>query len=92
MAWEYYHEGSLVEEIRKMGWVSPQDTDSNSTNCLLNAFGNDVHIKRHGFHPYVWEIANMVRDGVMTREDGYKKIYDEPQESFIALARNKLQV
>jgi len=92
MAWEYYHEGSLVEEIRKMGWVAPQDTDSNSTNCLLNAFGNDVHIKRHGFHPYVWEIANMVRDGVMTREDGYKKIYDEPQESFIALARNKLQV
>ena len=92
MAWEYYHEGSLVEEIRKMGWVAPQDTDSNSTNCLLNAFGNDVHIKRHGFHPYVWEIANMVRDGVMTREDGYKKIYDEPQESFIVLARNKLQV
>jgi hypothetical protein len=92
MAWEYYHEGKLVEEIRKLGWVSPQDTDSNSTNCLLNAFGNDVHIKRHGFHPYVWEIANMVRDGVMTREEGYKKIYDEPQESFIVSARNKLQI
>ncbi len=90
MAWEFYHEGTLVEQIGEFGWTAPQDTDSNSTNCLLNAFGNDVHLKRHGFHPYVWEIANMVRDGVMTREDGYQKIYSDPELAFINNAKKKL--
>jgi len=91
MAWEFYHEGMLVEEIKKLGWVSPPDTDSNSTNCLLNAYGNDVHIKRLGFHPYVWEIANMVRDGVTTRDEGYKKIYNDPDPDFILAAKKKLE-
>jgi len=90
MAWEFYHEGTLVEEIGTLGWTAPRDTDSNSTNCLLNAFGNDVHLKRHGFHPYVWEIANMVRDGVMTRDEGYHKIYSEPEQAFIENAKKKL--
>jgi 3'-phosphoadenosine 5'-phosphosulfate sulfotransferase (PAPS reductase)/FAD synthetase len=90
MAWEFYHEASLVEEIGKLGWTAPKDTDSNSTNCLLNAFGNDVHIKRLGFHPYAWEIANMVRDGVMTREEGYEKIYAEQDPRFIQVAKKKL--
>jgi hypothetical protein len=90
MAWEFYHEGMLVEEIKKLGWVAPPDTDSNSTNCLLNAYGNAVHIKRLGFHPYVWEIANMVRDGIMTREEGLQKIYNEPDIRFINAAKEKL--
>jgi hypothetical protein len=91
MAWEYYNEEMIVKEIQKFGWSAPKDTDSNSTNCLLNAFGNDVHLKRHGFHPYVWEIANMVREGVMTREEGYKKIYAEHDQKLINAAKEKLE-
>ncbi len=91
MAWEYYNEEMILKDIRQFGWVAPQDTDSNSTNCLLNAYGNDVHIKRLGFHPYVWEIANMVRDGVMTREEGYEKIYGDKSENLIQSAKLKLQ-
>ena len=68
----------------------PDDTDSNSTNCLLNAFANDVHIKRFKFHPYVWEIANMVREGVMGREDGYKKIYGAQSPDLLKIAKEKL--
>ncbi len=90
LAWEPYSERAIVEDIKKVGWTPPPDTDSNSTNCLLNAFANDIHIKRYGFHPYVWEIANMVREGVMTREDGYNKIYDEQNDEFVASARQKL--
>jgi hypothetical protein len=91
MAWEFYHEGMLIKEIGKLGWIAPMDTDSNSTNCLLNAYGNDIHVKRHGFHPYVWEIANMVRDGVMTRDEGYEKIYGAQDAAFVEAARLKLQ-
>jgi hypothetical protein len=90
MAWEFYDEGMILEEIRKIGWRAPEDTDSNSTNCLLNAFANDIHIKRYGFHPYVWEIANMVREGVMTREEGHQKIYADQPPQFINAAKEKL--
>jgi hypothetical protein len=90
MAWEFYNEEMIIEKISNMGWTAPTDTDTNSSNCLLNAYANDVHIKRYGFHPYVWEIANMVRDGVMTRKEGYQKIYAEQRSDLVDIARVKL--
>ncbi len=92
LAWESYNEASVVNEIKKYGWIPPGDTDSNSTNCLLNAFANDVHIKRYGFHPYVWEIANMVRAGVMAREEGIQKIFAEQPGDLAKHAREKLGI
>lgn len=92
LAWEIYNEGMIVEEISRYGWIAPRDTDSNSTNCLLNAFANDVHLKLYKFHPYVWEIANMVRDGVMSREEGYDKIYGRQDPHLIEAAKEKLGV
>jgi 3'-phosphoadenosine 5'-phosphosulfate sulfotransferase (PAPS reductase)/FAD synthetase len=90
MAWEFYNEGMIVQEIQKFGWTAPKDTDSNSTNCLLNAFANEIHVKRYRFHPYVWEMANMVREGVMTREEGYQKIYRIQDENLVNAAKEKL--
>jgi 3'-phosphoadenosine 5'-phosphosulfate sulfotransferase (PAPS reductase)/FAD synthetase len=90
MAWEYYNENMILLEIGKYGWTPPPDTDSNSSNCILNAFANDVHIKRYGFHPYVWEIANMVREGVMDREEGYLKIYGKQSAHLIDIAQERL--
>lgn len=90
MAWEYYNEEMIFEEIKKLGWRPPDDTDTNSSNCLLNAYANDLHIKKYGFHPYVWEIANMVREGVMPRDEGYKKIYAGQPKELIKIAEEKL--
>jgi hypothetical protein len=73
-----YDEGKIVEQIKKYGWEKPDDTDPNSSNCLLNAYANQIHRQRYDFHPYVWEIANMVREGVMKRVEGLEKI--EPVE------------
>jgi len=91
MAFEYYEEENILGEIKKLGWTEPRDTDSNSSNCLLNAYANEVHLKRYGFHPYVWEIANMVREGVMDREEGYKKIYQEQRPELVNIAKEKLK-
>ncbi len=91
MAWEYYNEEMILNDIRQYGWSPPHDTDSNSSNCLLNAYANVLHINKYGFHPYVWEIANMVRDGVMTRQEGYQKIYCNQSEDLVEQARKKLQ-
>jgi len=90
MAWEYYNEEMILREIGELGWEPPRDTDTNSSNCLLNAFGNDVHLRRYGFHPYVWEIANMVRQGVMGRQEGYDKIYQDQSPEFVNMAKRKL--
>jgi 3'-phosphoadenosine 5'-phosphosulfate sulfotransferase (PAPS reductase)/FAD synthetase len=91
MAWEFYNEEMILDEIRQYGWKAPADTDSNSTNCLLNAYANDIHLKRYGFHPYVWEIANMVREGIMPREQGYEKIYSVSPVGNVSMVREKFE-
>jgi tRNA(Ile)-lysidine synthase TilS/MesJ len=79
LAFTEYNEEKIVEKNRQLGWRRPQDTDPNSSNCLLNAYANHIHRQRYRFHPYVWEIANMVRQGVMSRQEGLDKI--EPPEN-----------
>jgi len=87
-----YDEKAIKAEMKEIGWHPPEDTDTNSTNCLLNAFANQCHIERHGFHPYVWEIANMVRQGIMSREDGIEKIYSEQNSEMVKYAKEKLEL
>lgn len=86
-----YNEEKIIERNKEIGWVKPDDTDSNSTNCLLNAYANFVHRERYGFHPYVWEIANMVRTGVMGRQEGIEKIYPPENQEMVDYARNRLK-
>jgi hypothetical protein len=87
-----YDEQKIQKELGEMGWRSPIDTDTNSSNCLLNAFANQVHFERNGFHPYVWEIANMVRQGVMNRDEGIQKIYTQQNQTMVEYAREQLSL
>ena len=92
LAFQDYNEENILNEIKKIGWVNPKDTDSNSTNCLLNGFANQVHIKQHGFHPYAFEIAGLVREGYMTREEGLEKLSTPPDPKIIDLVKKKLGI
>lgn len=85
-----YDEEAIKIQLNNLGWRAPSDTDTNSTNCLLNAFANECHLKRHGYHPYVWEIANMTRQGAMSREEGIQKIYTEQNQEMVKYARERL--
>jgi tRNA(Ile)-lysidine synthase TilS/MesJ len=85
-----YDEEKIKAELEDMGWRAPTNTDTNSTNCLLNALANERHLARHRFHPYVWEIANLVRQGAMTREKGLEKIYTPQDPAMVAFARERL--
>jgi tRNA(Ile)-lysidine synthase TilS/MesJ len=71
-----YDERKIVAEIQPLGWRAPDDTDGNSTNCLLNSYANRVHLHRYGFHPYAFEIAGLVRLGLMRRAEGLAKLAD----------------
>ncbi len=85
-----YDEDDIVEHIKTLGWERPDDTDPNSSNCTLNAFANQVHRQRYDFHPYVWEIANMVRTGVLTREEGVEKIEPPEDAKMVDFAESEL--
>jgi len=85
-----YDEERIITELHDLGWQAPKDTDTNSSNCLLNAFANQCHLERHGFHPYVWEIASMVRQGIVSREKGIQKIYIEQNRNMINYAKERL--
>ncbi len=85
-----YSEEKILARNRELGWEKPDDTDANSTNCLLNAFANQVHKDRYGFHPYVWEIANMVRSGAMTRAEGLEKVESPESPEMVEYAKRGL--
>lgn len=90
LAFLYYNEADILDTIRDIGWVNPKDTDANSTNCLLNSFANQIHIQRFGFHPYAFEIAGMVRDGYMDREEGLEKLEAESDSAVVEYVKRKL--
>lgn len=92
LAFEDYNEEFIKENIKELGWAYPKDVDSNSTNCQLNAYANQVHLDRYHFHPYVQEIANMVRVGTMSREEGIEKIYGEQNDKLVKFAKKVLEL
>jgi hypothetical protein len=74
LAFLKYDEAQIYARIGELGWESPQDTDPNSTNCLLNAFANQLHLEKHRFHPYAMELAELVREGVLAREEAITRL------------------
>ncbi len=58
-----YDEKMILKKIADLGWRKPQDTDSCSTNCLLNTLGNVATVKQLGYHPYIGELSYLVREG-----------------------------
>lgn len=85
-----YDEHNIFGRIRELGWEPPQDTDSNSTNCLLNAFAIEMHQKAYGYHPYAFEVAGLVRRGVLTREEGIKRLNSPGNSEVIKMVRERL--
>jgi len=86
-----YDEDVILGQIASLGWQPPLDTDANSSNCLLNSFANLAHIEQFGFHPYAFELAGLVRAGLMSREEGIERTSGvEVNDETVAFVRNKL--
>ena len=90
LAFHHYDEKAIKTHILSMGWRETKDTDPNSTNCLLNAFANQVHLERKGFHPYAWEIAGIVRCGGLSREEGLAKVTEPANPVLVSQVKEKL--
>ncbi len=86
-----YNEAAIIEEIKQIGWEFPENTDGNSSNCLLNSYANQCHMDQFGYHPYAFEISNMVRVGYMTREEGAEKLKKVKNDSTYEIVKKMFQ-
>lgn len=85
-----YNEAEILDTIKTIGWKKPTDTDLNSTNCLLNSYANFIHARDYGYNPYCLEIANLVREGFLSREEGLKKLSVAGEASVIDHVKDEL--
>ncbi len=90
-AFSGYDEKKIYRTIAALGWKKPAGLDANSTNCLLNSFNVAEHKKRHGFNPYTYEIARLVREGYLSRSEGLKRIQAPVPASAVRAARRRLE-
>lgn len=64
-----YDEKEIYRRIGERGWEKPDDTDSCSTNCLINTAGNYAFKRKFGYHPYAAEISSLVRKGLLSFDE-----------------------
>jgi len=87
-----YNEEEILKKISKLEWQAPLDVDAHSTNCQLNSLANVIHKKKYGFHPYVFELANLVREGYLDRNFALHKLAQKENSNLVALMRKKLNL
>lgn len=77
-------EEQIIDDISALGWKRTLDTGKNSSNCRLNDLGIAVHHRQYGFNPYVFEISEQVRNGLLDRKTALEKAYSIPALSEVA--------
>lgn len=85
-------ESEIIQAISALGWQQTVDTGLNSSNCMLNDLGILMHYRRHQFHPYAFEISEQIRSGLMSREEGLRKIGSIPKASELASQLQRLNM
>ena len=91
MAFLNYDIELIYKSISRLGWKRPGEVDASSSNCLLNSYANLVHKERLGFHPYSFELANLIREGVMNRNIALQTLEAQDNSSVIEMVRQKIK-
>jgi hypothetical protein len=78
-----YDEATAIRTAEEhCSWQMPDDTDSCSTNCLVNSLSIAVHRARYGFSQYLLPTAYDVRIGVADRQESLEAI-DAPLDEAV---------
>ncbi len=89
LVWDY-DKPAFKKEIVKLGWTDPELQDHNSSNCLLNSYAIKNHLEKYRIHSYAYDMAALVRQGLMSREDALKKLDAEFSDESIREVDRKL--
>lgn len=92
LAFLEYDEKRIKDEIAELGWIAPDDVDVHSTNCLLNSYANIIHKEKYGFHPYVFEMAKLVREGYLTRSEALRRLDQKECHEVVVSVKKKLDL
>ena len=92
LSFSSYNKNKIYAIIKKFGWQEPDDTDPNSTNCLLNSLANQIHIDKYGFNPYAYELSTLIRKGYMTRQEALERIQKGQSNNLVDKLRADLNM
>lgn len=92
LAFVDYDEARILNIIQPLGWRRPEDTDPNSTNCLLNSYANTVHLRQLGYHPYEMELSGLVRGGVLTRDEALSRLAAAGSAQVVSVVQSRLGI
>lgn len=85
-----YDADEAEREIRAVGWEPPTDFQTSPATCLLCQYANQVHLAEQGFHPCVMELATMVREGLLERDEALKRLKELPVDPVLRAVEVKL--
>ncbi len=85
-----YNKENIISTCKEIGWIPPDIGDPNSTNCLLNAFAINNHVEKYGLHPYTFDLAALVRTGLMDRDEALRIVNTRPSQNLIDLVEEKI--
>jgi len=91
LVWEY-NKPEFKKECLRLGWIDPDLKDHNSSNCLLNAFAIKNHLEKYHIHAYAYDLAALVRQGNMKRDDALKKLTVDMSDASIEEVQRKLNL
>jgi len=83
-------EEELIAALEPFGWKRPKDAGVTSTNCRLNDLGVYIHERRHGFHPYAFEIAEQLRQGLMSADEAAAKLAALPTRKDVSWLADRI--
>jgi len=91
LVWDY-DKPAFKKECIRLGWIDPDLKDHNSSNCLLNAFAIKNHLDKYHIHSYAYDLAALVRQGNMERDDAIKKLKVDETDASIDEVQRKLNL
>jgi tRNA(Ile)-lysidine synthase TilS/MesJ len=91
LIWDY-DKPEFKKECIKHGWIDPDLKDHNSSNCLLNAFAIKNHLDKYHIHSYAYDLAALVRQGCMQRDDAIKKLNVDVSDPSIQEVQRELNL
>lgn len=86
----YSEELAFKISKEKFNWERPEDTDSCSTNCLVNALGIALHKKYYKISPYLIPLAYDVRAGLVDRQEALKAVNMRLNDEMVRQIAQKL--
>ena len=90
LIWDY-DKTRFKKECIQLGWIDPHLKDHNSSNCLLNAFAIKNHLDKYHIHSYAYDLASLVRQGNMEREEALNKLIVTVSDDSIEEIQRKLK-